>query len=307
MKKLIYILVFIFFGSNVFAANNSEFVVAKVNNKVITNSELLDRYKFVLFISDIKIKTESDRKILLSQILDKMIDEELIRQDAVAMRLEAAAEEVREMIDVIAAQKKKNATQFKLSITSHGLSFDNYLAQIESEILWSKIISEVLRSKVKITEVELQEFFEQHKYNTSVKQFHIAEIFIPQSPNALQLTNKLLEELKQGADFKNIVRQFSRGTNIESDGEIGWVSQRDIDAKIYASLLKVAKGGYSDPIFLSEGYHIFKIIDIKSETSIPEQDMKAAKNYIFSRKLQSLAKGYLMNLRKKSFVETSQL
>lgn len=304
MKKLIFTAIIFLTSTSVFAASTPDnFIVAKINSKAITNSELFDRYRFVLNASKITIRAPQDKKILLSQILDKMVDEELIRQEAGKLKIEVTPPEMRDAIDIMAAQQKKNATQFKIFFIKNNLSFDNYMKQVESDILWSKIISEVMRSRVKVTEVEIKEFFEQRKFNTNVKKYFVSEILISPSENALQLANKLVAELKQGADFKNIVRQFSGSITSEHDGEIGWVTQADIDPKIFIAISKLGKGGYTDPMLLSDGYHIFKLLDAKTETKVADHDMEAARNVIYSRKLQSIAKGYLMDLRKKAFVE----
>ncbi len=310
--KIIVTLLLFFISFSSFSADQSQklpqenFIIAKVNNKAITNAELVDRYRFVIAASKMKIISDQDKKLLLNQILDKMIDEEIIRQESVSLKLEVTSDEMREAIDIVASQQKKNATQFKLFFDKSGLSFDNYLKQMESEILWSKIISEVLRSRVKVTDVEVREFFEQHKFNTDVKKFFLAEILISDSENSEKFIIKLLEELKRGADFKNIVRQFSASVTAENNGEIGWVSQSDIDPKIYSTIHKLRKGEYSNPVNLSDGYRIFKLLDAKVETHITDRDMTAARNAIFSNKLQNVAKGYSMDLRKKSFVEISR-
>ncbi len=51
---------------------------------------------------------------------------------------------------------------------------------------------------------------------------------------------------------------------------------------------------------------IFKLLDSKIENKINDQDLNEARNIIFSRKLQSVAKGHLMDLRKKAFVEVKR-
>jgi peptidyl-prolyl cis-trans isomerase SurA len=307
MKKLILFLISFFAFSASFAATpQKNFIIARVNKKAITHSELLDRYRFVIAVSKMKITEAQDKELLTRQILDKMIDEELIRQEAATLKIEVTPEEITESIDILAAQQKKNVAQFKFFFTNKGLSFDNYLQQIESEILWSKIISELLRSKVKVTEVEIKEFFEQRKFNTNIKKFLISEILILPSQNSEQLAEKLVQELRQGADFKNIVRQFSASLSVENSGEIGWVSQADIDQKIFNAISSLKKDSYSEAIKMADGYRIFKLLDVKIETHIAEQDLTAARNAIFSKKLQTLAKGYAMDLRKKAFVEIAQ-
>jgi parvulin-like peptidyl-prolyl isomerase len=252
--------------------------------------------------------SDQDKKILLNQIIDKMVDEELIRQEADSLKIAVTSDEIQDAIELVALRQKKNAVQFKLSLIQNGVFFENYAKQIESELLWSKIISEVLRSKVKITESETKEFFEQQKFDINVKKLFIAEIFIPKdedsSNHAAGISRKLVSELRNGADFRNIVKQFSRDSlSAENHGEIGWVSQKDIDKKIYEEVSKLKNGEYSDPILLTDGYYIFKLIESKVETKIEDQDLNVARNNIFMRKLQNLAKGYLMDLRKRAFVE----
>lgn len=310
MKKIFFTIFFLIQSAAFSATPDTDFIIAKINNKAITNSEVTDRYRFVVVASKMKITSPQDRQLLLNQIIDKMVDEELIRQEGANLKLEVTPTEIRDFIEVVALQQKKNATQFKLFFIKNGLSFDNYLKQAESEVLWSKIMSEVLRSRVRVTDVEVKEFFEQHKFNTDVKKFFVAEILISNAGHlaetAGQLANKLTVELRHGADFKHIVRQFSGSITSENNGEIGWVSQADIDQKIYAAISKLGKGGYSEPVLLADGYHIFKLLDAKTEASVADHDMNYARNAIFGKKLQSLAKGYLMDLRKKAFVEINQ-
>jgi peptidyl-prolyl cis-trans isomerase SurA len=303
MKKIFCFLIIFFTHKIALAAPINDFIVARVNNKVITNSELVDRYKFVLFIAKISVKTKQEEQLLFHQVLDKMVDEELIRQDAAKLKIEISPEEIREAIDAIAGQQKKNATQFKIAITQRGLSFDNYIRQIEAEIMWSRIISDVLRSRVKVTDIEVKEFFEQQNFDTNIKKFHLGEIFISKSPNAAELASKLVIELRNGADFNNVAKQFSQSVSVENGGDIGWISHGDIDAKIFKELSKLNKNNYTNPIAVADGYFIFKLLDAKTEAKIAEQDLNAARNIVFSKKLQTVAKGYLLDLRKKSFVE----
>ncbi len=289
---------------NVAAQDSSVFVVAKINNKVITNIEVADRYRFVLFTSKIKINSASETKNLLDQIVDKMIDEELIRQEAASFKIEVTQNEVEQGAEAMLARQKKNLNQFKISLIERKLSYVNYLKQVEAEIAWSKIISETLRNRVKITDVELKEFFELHKFSTSVSKFLIAQVFVPEGNNSEILAKKLVSELRAGADFSSVVKQFSRDSlSIENGGEIGWVSQGDIDVKIFNAISHLKKGEYSDPVMLNDGYYIFRVLNIKQEENLEEKDLNAAQNALFMRKLQIVAKGHLSDLRKKAFVE----
>ena len=286
-----------------FSASANDVIIAKINNKIITKFEVNDRYRFVIAASGIKIKTSEERRILRNQIIDKMIDEELIRQEATRVKLNVGKQELADALELVALRRKENTTQFKLFFVKRKLSFTNYLKQLETEILWSKITSQLLRSKVKISDVEVREFFEQYQLDSDVRKFFLSEIVIAPSNDSKKLATKLVNELRDGADFKAIVQQFSSSISSENNGEIGWVSQNDVNKKIYQAISKLRKGGYSDPVFFEDGYHIFKLLDAKVESDVSERDLQAAKNKIFNSKLQNLSKGYLMEMRKRAFIE----
>jgi len=78
-----------FLFSNLFpnAALAQNLVVAKINNKIITEAEVIDRYRFVIAMSGMTIKSDADQKLLRNQVVDKMIDEEFAYTCYIAMRV----------------------------------------------------------------------------------------------------------------------------------------------------------------------------------------------------------------------------
>lgn len=311
LQSFIIIIIFILsFSCNAFAKYHSSFIVAKVNDVAITNLELRDRYQFVTYFSKMDSFDNAEKQNLLNQIIDKMIDEELIRQEAEQLGISNTEDEIQDAVDIFALKQEKTAAQFRIELLQKGISYDNYSKQIACELLWSKIISNVVRSRVKTTDVELKEFLEQQKISIDVRKLKLAQIYIPENKsqkNALKIASKLAQELKKGANFETIVKQFSGDSYLsQNNGEIGWVSQSDIDERIFSNVALLEKGEYSDPILLNDGYYIFKLLDIKTEENIQEQDLELARKAVFIRKLESLAKGYLLDLRKKSFIEVNR-
>lgn len=301
--RIFFAILFLFSCSSVFAKYEQNVVIANINNKVITFSDLQDRYHFLTTIAKIPVKTNQEKLMIYNQIIDKMIDEELIRQEGARLGMSVDESELSGIIESLAARQKKSVAIFKNNFISNDISFENYQKQLRADLLWSKIVATSLKSKIKITDLEIKEFFEQQKLETDITKYFIAEIFIPKGDDAKMLALKLSEELKNGANFNDIVKQFSRSASLENNGEIGWVSKGDIDKKIYDAIHFLPKNSYSDAIFLTDGYYIFKLLDKKSVTEIKEDDINFAKNRIFMKELEREGKGYLMDIRKRSFIE----
>ncbi len=317
-QKIYFLNIFLLFfillviGDNIMAKDNEmqDFVVAKVNNVVITNSEINSRIRYVVKTTKISFSNNFEQKLLRLQVIDKLIEEELIRQDAKKLNITVLDEEINNALQIIASQSKKNIAQFKFFLKENNISLVDFLEYLEAEVLWSKISDENFKSKIKVIDLEIEEFFEQAKAKTDNRKFLLAEIVINKSMNinnaennALEFASKISQDLNNGANFNELVRQFSVAVNSQNNGEIGWVSQGDIDAKIYQAISNLAKNSSSKPILFGDGYHIFKVLDIKLEKRVNDKNVDFARNFIFRRKLQNYGKGYLMEIRKKSFIE----
>ncbi len=306
----------LFFSTKIYAktpANQdfvSDFVVAKINNKIITNSEIQSRTRYITRSTKINIANENDRKMLRYQIIDKMIDEELIRQEAQKLKVVVSEQELRNALEISALQQRKNIAQFKIFLKENQISLNDFTKYLEAELVWSKIVSENFNSKIKVTNLEVEEFIEQRNSSSDHRKFLLAELVIAKNfsnnkneDNAFEFVQKIGSDLVRGADFKELVRQFSSSISSQNNGEIGWVGQGDIDAKIYQAINPLSKNSYTKPILLEDGYHIFKILDTKVEKNFNNKEVEMAKNFIFLSKLKNYAKGYLMDVRKKAFIE----
>jgi len=312
-KYILLIIVFLFFLPFQIKAKDlqiQDFVVAKVNNKVITNSEIEMRIRYVIKSTKIKIVNDSEKLILREQIIDKMIEEELIRQDAQKLNFTVLDDEMRNALEITAIKHKDNVANFKIFLQKNNIDFNYFSKYLEAEILWSKIVADNFSSKIKVTNLEIEEFLEQRKLRTDTRKFLLAEIVISKNlsknvieNNALEFSQKIFLDLTQGANFNELVRQFSISINSQNNGEIGWVSQGDIDSKIYNAINNLNINSYSKPILLNDGYHIFKLLDVRVEKIFNNKESDLAREFIFKNKLKNYAKGYLMDMRKKAFVE----
>ncbi len=303
MARFFALILLVFYSKFIFAKTNQDFIVANVNNQAITYFEVIDRFNYITYFSKFRTNSKEEKDIVMNQIIDKMVNEELIRQEGKRMGLEVPENELKSVISAIADKKKQNYSQFKQSFNKNNISFSNYERQIEADLIWSKIISQALRSKIKVDDHQINEFLEQNHIETKLSKFLIAEIFIPKGNDAKELSQKIYEELINKGDFEDFVKQFSQSPSSQNDGKIGWVSQNDIDKKLYEAIKNLAKNQYSKPIFLTDGYYIFKILDKKISNQIKDEDRKNAYNRLFMKQLETASRAYLMELKKNSFIE----
>jgi peptidyl-prolyl cis-trans isomerase SurA len=305
-KALIF-LAFISGASNVNANNSKIFVVAKVNNQIITNLDLKRRFNFFTRTSNINITSDSEKLFILKQLIQKLIEEKLQVLQAKDLSITVPDEELNKALENISASQGQSTKQIKNFFKKKRISYSEYVDQIKMQLLWKKIINKAVASGIKITESEISEMVELQNMDVKKISLNLAEIFIPfngkdEEEKSLSLAKKLVDEIDKDGNFKDIARQFSRSASSEFDGEIGWIEQSSLDKRIYAGIENIKIGNISKAIKVADGYYIFKILGKKIVSDIKEGDLKQLKNLIFNKKLKIGAKSYLRDLRKKSYI-----
>ena len=105
------------------------------------------------------------------------------------------------------------------------------------------------------------------------RSYRIAQIYIaaPEGISQAELSKSgsRLENVRQqldrtGASFGQIARTMSEEKDSASrDGEIGWLSEKQIQPEILAQLPKLKINSVSAPIRLKDGWHILKVLDVR--------------------------------------------
>ena len=132
---------------------------------------------------------------------------------------------------------------------------------------------------------------------TSLK---IAEIYISPSNNSWKIAQTLFSELKTGANFTKLSREFSDLYDYISGEEIGWIKEGELHPKLYQAISNLNKNQISNPVELNGGYYIFKILNKKEIPNTNIDNLEQIENSIFKRELAISIRSYMSNLRKNS-------
>jgi len=124
------------------------------------------------------------------------------------------------------------------------------------------------------TDADMQAFYDANKSAfIPAKLYHVAQIYIaaPTGDKSSERLEELTKKLAaKNADFAALARDYSDMKNeAEKGGEIGWLEERTLAPEIKAAVAQLAKGRYTQPIRLPDGWHIVKLIDIKAAGTEP--------------------------------------
>ncbi len=286
----------------------TERIAAVVNEDAITVSDVNDRLRLIIGSAGLPNSSEIREK-LKPQVMSALIEEQLKFQEARRLDIIVEQEEINKAFESIAAQNKIPADKFAAMLRQGGINPGTMKKQLESQIIWSKVVQQLLRPQVLVSDADIDNFVERLQASKGKKEYLVAEIFLPvESPkeenNVKQLAGKLISQIKSGkAPFYKLAQQFSKSAGSAQGGDIGWVQQGQLPEELDQALLTIEKNQTSNIIRSVSGYHILFLRDDRliSDETIPSRDEIVSR--LGTERLERLQRRLLLDLKATAFIE----
>ena len=215
------------------------------------------------------------------QVLDRMVEEELIVQQAQRdTAVKVTEQEVLDAVEQTYQNARKQFTsevEFQNQLRAVGLgSVEAWRAQLADDqrrrILQDRLF-ELLRQKGKLrpippTDAQMREFWESSRAQQPKRPATVSfrQIVIKPQPDsaararAYQLAESLLVELRHGADFAGVAKRFSADSaSREQGGELGWFRRGVMFKQFEDAAFRLRPGEISDVVETPFGFHIIKV------------------------------------------------
>ena len=245
------------------AAQETQRVAAVVNDDIISLHDLESRMRLVIVSSNLPDTVETRSRVGPS-VLRTLIDERLKIQEAERMKISISATEINAGIAMIERQNNLAPGYFESNLKGSGIDIDTMRQQIRAERSWVRVVRQTLIPDLHIGEEEIDARLATLRDNLGKPEYLVGEIFLAvedlrHEAEVRQLSERLIEQMKQGAPFSALARQFSQTG--AAGGDLGWVSDGMLDETLMVALRQLDKGGVTPPIRTIDGYHILLLRD----------------------------------------------
>lgn len=291
------------------AASQDLKIAAVVNDDVITVIDLLVRTRVAMVASHVP-DTPENRQRLSGLVLRNLIDERLKTQAAKAQGITVDEAEVTERLTSLAQQNNLSLDQFKAKLAASGILMDALADQFRADIAWQMVVRKRFRSAATVSRKDIDDELAQMKENEGKPEYLVGEIFLPvytpADAAAVETTGKdLMSQLQQGANFNDLAQQFSQSPTASGGGVLGWLRPDQLDPGMRGAVTAMSKGQITGPIQTSGGYSILTVFDQRSAGQ-ESLDEKAVADRLTAQRLDTLARGYLSDLRTQAFIDIRQ-
>ena len=301
MNKLI-ILIFIIgiFTSNSFSKTSIK-VLYKINDQIITNIDLDNEKKYLIFLNP-NLKNLSVNKISeisLDSFKNRKIKEIELSKFFDLSKKEKLGEEY--IKNFTTNSNFKNIENLKAELNKVDLSYSFFESNFAIDYLWREFIFNKFKSMIKLDMEKIKNKVENNR--NEIEELNLSEILFELDINISfeDLKNKIYSEIeKSGFEATATVYSISNSKNF--GGKLGWIKSNQISDKIYKEIKKGKK--ITDPIKTNNGYLIIKLNEkrkISEEIDIKAELQKLI-NIETEKELNKFGYIYFNKIKKRTFV-----
>ncbi len=233
---------------------------AVVNDEIISMLDLNMRVRLAILATGQRESAELRQRVL-SQVMRGLIDERLQAQEAQRLDISVPDDQLDSAIDQLASRNKMTREAFLDVVEQQGVLRESLLEQIRAQLVWRTLVARRLRPSVQISEEEVQEVVNRIVANRGSTSRRVSEIFLAvdsvlQEDDVRLNAERLIEQLRAGADFTALARQFSQSATAPQGGEIGWVQEGQLAPELDAALANMQDSTIAGPVRTLSGFHI---------------------------------------------------
>ncbi|QCI20293.1 peptidylprolyl isomerase [Buchnera aphidicola (Brachycaudus cardui)] len=275
MKVWICIILYVF--STIFCVASKELeidnITAIINDQIILKSDI-NKILSLFEKEDEHFKIPLKINFLKEKVIQKLILENLILQEASNMHIVVTKEQINTMIQKIALKKKISVDQLKNNIlfNSH-FTYKNYINNIKKLLTIKMIQDYELNKRINISEKEVNFVFKKLiENNKQLKKINLSYILLPflkensnfDINNKKKIAESIIIKLKKGYDFEKLYAECKKKNSLFLVKKMFWMNFQDIQNSFSNAFNIIEKGQILGPILGNKGLYIFKVNNINN-------------------------------------------
>jgi peptidyl-prolyl cis-trans isomerase C len=295
---------------------------AEPANAATVNGEGIPRHKvdatleLMLAEQGIDVATVQDSEQLGSvrrQILDALITQELLWQEAEAKQLVASGAEVAARVAVV-KQGAGSEESYRAELARAGFTEAEFVDDVRRQLSVQRLITEDIAADLSVSDEEVHAFYEANiDQLTRPEEIHARHVLIKVAPDADEAVKRdarrrieaVLEEArKPGADFAELARTHSEGPSAPQGGDLGFVPEGRFVPEFEAAARSLKPGQISDVVETRFGYHVIELQERRPAQVAAEAEVSdRIRDHLRQQKSRSAVQERVRFLRERADVE----
>jgi foldase protein PrsA len=276
-------------------------VVAKVGEVSITRDLVYQRMRQheAMRPEDFKDKEVDAMKRLAVSLVDQLIQQRLILQEATRLGVAVTNDEVEQQY-TRAQASFGSQEEFEKKLKEGHTDPQTLRQDIQDFILMQKV-DLLRRQQIEIVEQEIVEFFNVNKAQLLQDRARARHILVSDPAKAQEALRQLKQDRK---DFAEVARLYSQDEGTKGrGGELGWFTKGQLVPEFEKTVFSLKPGEISEPVKTQFGYHIIQLEEIQQARQQTLADHREhISNILRSQKWQFQKQAWLNQLQQQTTI-----
>ena len=284
-------------------------IVAVVDNAVITRQDLSNA------LNQIQRQqpkgSKADQAALQQQALLQLVNQSLLVQAAERSGLSVSEAEIDAEVARMAQAQKLTVAQLYQRAAKEGGNRATFRRSIGNNLLAQNMQKSITMEQSKVSDAEVDAAIARAQQQGLMlpegivtHQYHVQHILIKDDTEASRkLINQLQAQARSGAEFERLARQYSQDGSATQGGDLGWIAEGQTVAPFEAAVKALKPGQVSQPVRSQFGWHIIRLVDIKSADTPQERLRNGMRAALSEEKSAQALQNTLRQLHEQAFIQ----
>jgi peptidyl-prolyl cis-trans isomerase SurA len=294
-----------------------EEVVARVNNEVITRSDLEHAR------SEIRQEVQQDCPKCTPEEVDQkaaaqdkdvlrdLIDNSLLVQHGKDTGINVESDVIKRLDDIRIQNNIPTMEELETQIDKSGVSFEDFKNNIRNQLIQQEVIRKEVGSKIILDHATVQQYYDAHKSEyVRPEAVTLREMFVStegksdaEIPALRKKADDLLQRVKNGEDFGELAKHFSDGSTAKQGGDLGKFERGQLAPNIEQAVFALQRLQTTDVIQTKTGFLILQVGEHYAAGQQPEDKVEnEIMDKLYNAQLRPQLRAYLETLREESYV-----
>jgi len=294
-------------------------VVARVNGEEITEKQYVSMWYTLqrarMRMNRSKAMDPKYMDAMKQETIDRLVILVLLRQKADALEITPDPKEVEEKIEEMKVLRMGRGAGL-LAAMGAGQpeeDWDRHRADLVTSMKIQELLKQEVHDKVSVTPAEVRAY-----YDDNPDEFRVSEevcarhilIKVPpeadeaQRKEALRAIHDAAERIRKGETFKEVAKNVSQDGSASDGGNLGYFGRGVMVPEFEEVAFSLEEGKVSGVVETQFGYHLIKVDEKRSGSSIPFDEIKAGiEQMLKRRKAEFRGQEYIENLKAEADIE----
>jgi parvulin-like peptidyl-prolyl isomerase len=274
---------------------DSQKIAAVVNEDPITMREFQARKRMIIHFNNLHGLTPAQDKTLNNTTIEGLIEEQILFQQGKKFNITISEGELTKAISDIETRNKMGQGQMAANLRAQGIGADSFRSKIRSELLKSRLVSDVLVRNISVSPSEVDAAV----LDTNSKDASMTLKVLTANDSSEKSYNKMISLAKKLPECKKINPSAYKGLAdvVDLDTRLS-----GLEPQLQTVVKDMVAGDHSDVIKVGDSLKIVAVCSKKIE-NFSDDETAYVINFLGNKKLSLKAQKYTGDLRKKAYVK----